>query len=164
MRRHWIHVIAGLTTTAVIIYLAPAQLIWLSPILVGLVLAPLTSRWSASPIFGRWARAAGLLVTPEERNIPSIMAASVTEARHLRVPPDVMVEIGRNEAARNDYIALIPPTEPRPVNEQLSDISAKAKISVASSQAEALLFLNRDELYALLNSPDLINQWSELSL
>ena len=61
------HVALGVATLLVLWRFSPAQLIWLTPILAGLILAPLTTRLSASPLFGRWARMRGLLVTPEER-------------------------------------------------------------------------------------------------
>lgn len=162
IRRHWIHVAAGLATGIAIIYLAPAQLIWLSPILAGLILAPLTSRWSASPLLGRWARAAGLLVTPEERMVPPVMSESVNEARHLRMPENATALLGTDDEARRNYIALMPPLPPRPVAERLPEVSAAAKLAVAEDQAQALQFLDTAERQALLNAPDLISIWSGL--
>ncbi|WBU63022.1 glucans biosynthesis glucosyltransferase MdoH [Paracoccus aerodenitrificans] len=162
LRRHWMHVAAGLVTTIAIAYLSPAQLVWLSPILAGLILAPLTSRWTASPILGRWARAAGLLVTPEEREIPPVMAESVNQSRYLRVPADATAELGRNAQARAAYMSLIPPQPGRPIPERLSAISAQAKIDVAKNQSQALSFLDPDECEALLNDALLIERWSRL--
>ena len=162
LRRHWIHVAAGVVTGIAIAYLAPGQLIWLSPILAGLILAPLTSRWSASPVLGRWARQAGLLVTPEERHIPPVMAESVNQSRRLRVPGDATALLGRNAEDRQEYIALIPPQAPRPVAERLPAVSAAAKIAVAENQRQALRFLDRDERQALLNNAELIEIWARL--
>ncbi|MFD1795532.1 glucans biosynthesis glucosyltransferase MdoH [Paracoccus aurantiacus] len=162
LRRHWIHVLAGLLVGALIAYLSPAQLIWLAPILIGLVLAPLTSRWSASAVLGRWARAAGLLVTPEERDVPPILSAATTQARHLRVPADATAELGRDPAALASYVSMVPVMPERPVSKRLPEISAKAKIGVASSQTEALGFLDRAERSALLNDPELLELWARL--
>ncbi|TKW68885.1 MAG: glucans biosynthesis glucosyltransferase MdoH [Paracoccus denitrificans] len=162
LRRHWVHVAAGLVTGIAIIYLAPAQLIWLSPILAGLILAPLTSRWSASPLLGRWARAAGLLVTPEERDVPPVLAESVNQARHLRVPADATGLLGTHPEERRDYIALMPPLPERPVRDRLPSVSAAAKIAVAENQREALQFLDRSERQALLNDATLIEIWAGL--
>ena len=162
LRRHWIHVAAGLLTGIAIIYLAPGQLIWLSPILAGLILAPLTSRWSASPVLGRWARAAGLLVTPEERNVPPVMAESVNQARGLRVSGNALALLGSSAAERGEYIALIPPMPARPLADRLSVITTAAKIEVAQSQRQALQFLDRAERQALLNDAQLLNAWAKL--
>ncbi|SDE87695.1 membrane glycosyltransferase [Paracoccus isoporae] len=162
IRRHWMHVAAGVATTVAIFYLSPAQLIWLSPILAGLILAPLTSRWSASPVLGRWARAAGLLVTPEERGIPPVMAESVNQARQLRGPSNPTLRLARDAEARAAYVAMLPPLPDRPVQDRLADISAEAKIAAAHSQSQALGFLNPEERGALLNSPTLLERWSRL--
>ena len=162
LHRHWIHVAAGIAVTLILFYLSPSQLIWLAPILAGLILAPLTSRWSASAVFGRWARQAGLLVTPEERNPPPILTASVAHARRLRGPANATLELGRNEQARDAYIALIPLQPTLPVDKRLPEVSAAAKIDVASTQAQALNFLDRAERAALLNTPALLDRWARL--
>ena len=113
-------------------------------------------------MFGRWARQAGLLVTPEERNPPPILTASVAHARRLRGPANATLELGRNEQARDAYIALIPPQPAKPVDKRLPEVSAAAKIDVASTQAQALNFLDRAERAALLNTPALLDRWARL--
>ncbi|MFV0410108.1 MAG: glucans biosynthesis glucosyltransferase MdoH [Paracoccus sp. (in: a-proteobacteria)] len=161
--RHWMHVAAGMVTTLVLAYMSPDQLVWLSPILAGLILAPFTSRWSASPLLGRWARAAGLLVTPEERMTPPVLAEAVNQARHLRLPADATAELGRDPAARAEYVMLMPPQPERPLTERLPSISAAAKIGVARNQSEALGFLDHRERQALLNDAALLEEWSKLT-
>ncbi len=162
LRRHWIHVAAGVGIGLVLAYLSPAQLIWLAPILAGLILAPLTSRWSASAVLGRWARQADLLVTPEERNPPPVLTASVAHARRLRGPANATAELGRNPRARAAYTAMIPPQPDLPIDRRLPEISAAAKIAVASTQGQALSFLDRAERAALLNTPALLDRWARL--
>ncbi|WBU54310.1 glucans biosynthesis glucosyltransferase MdoH [Paracoccus sp. SCSIO 75233] len=162
IRRHWAHVVAGLAVTVTIAYLSPAQLVWLSPILAGLILAPLTSRWSASAVLGRWARAAGLLVTPEERNVPPVMAASVNQARHLRGKADPMTTLGRDATARAAYASMIPALPRRATAERLDEISAAAKIAAAENRSQALSFLDGAERRALLDNAELLDSWSDL--
>ncbi len=162
LRQHWLHVVSGLFVTAVIAYLSPTQLIWLAPILAGLILAPLTSRWTASAVLGRWARAAGLLVTPEERNLPPLLSCAINHTRHLRGPADATAELGRDAEARAAYVAMMPPLPERPLAERLPAISAAAKIGVAESQSQALAFLDRDERAAMLNDPRLLDLWARL--
>ncbi|WP_225972847.1 glucans biosynthesis glucosyltransferase MdoH [Paracoccus jeotgali] len=162
LRRHAIHVAAGVLVTAVLAYLSPGQLVWLSPILAGLILAPLTSRWSASAVLGRWARAAGLLLTPEERDPPRILSAATTHARHLRHSGNATLTLGRDAAARDSYVALIPPQPERPVAERLPAVSAAAKIAVARDQAQALSFLDGPERAALLGDAALLDAWARL--
>ncbi|WP_112872974.1 glucans biosynthesis glucosyltransferase MdoH [Paracoccus endophyticus] len=162
LRRHWLHVAVGLVTLVILALLSPGQLIWLAPILAGLILAPLTSRWSASAVLGRWARLAGLLVTPEERSPPPILSAAVAHARRLRPPADATLALGRDEAVRAAHVALLPPLPDRPAAQRLPAIAAAAKIDAAVSQRQALDFLDRAERAALLSEPALLDRWAAL--
>ncbi|MFS4438902.1 glucans biosynthesis glucosyltransferase MdoH [Paracoccaceae bacterium GXU_MW_L88] len=162
--RHWTHVALGVVTLIVLSVFAPPQLIWLSPILAGLILSPVVSRYSASPLFGRWARLNGLLVTPEERDPPKTLtrAATLTRqfqaAEHLQLP-----DMARNPAALARYSAMLDtPDETRPAAKRLHEISAEAKIAHAQSRAEALSFLDRQETLALIGSANLMRTWSAL--
>ena len=162
-RRHGVHAALGMTTLVVLAWLSPGQLIWLSPILAGLILSPWISRWTASPALGRLARRAGLLATPEERSIPPIMAAAATHARALRPQPDLMAELGRDGALRAQYARLTPhEPPPQPVRARLAHISAAAKIAAAGCQSEALSFLDPAETAALFSDRALLDQWAGL--
>lgn len=162
LKRHWIHVASGLAVLTVVAMLSPGQLIWLSPILAGLILSPAISRWTASPLFGRWARMAGLLVTPEERVTPAILTASAAHVRRLRQDGSATLTLGTDPAALARHAALLPPVPARPAAERLPAIAAAAKIAAASSQPEALAFLDAPEKAALLSDPDLLAAWAAL--
>ncbi|WP_273500248.1 glucans biosynthesis glucosyltransferase MdoH [Paracoccus sphaerophysae] len=162
LRRHGIHVASGLAILLVVAFLAPGQLIWLSPILAGLILSPAISRWSASPVFGRWARMAGLLVTPEERQPPEVLSAALAQTRRLRLDEDAATLLGRDPAALSRHVALLAPLPERPPARRLPAIAAEAKIAAASSQSEALSFLDRAERAALLSDPRLLERWAAL--
>ncbi|WP_240558645.1 glucans biosynthesis glucosyltransferase MdoH [Paracoccus contaminans] len=162
LSRHWIHVASGLAVLAVVAMLSPGQLIWLSPILAGLILSPAISRWTASPVFGRWARMAGLLVTPEERQTPELLVASGAQIRRLRQDGSATLALGADPAAMARHRALLAPLPARPAAERLPAIAAAAKIAAASSQAEALSFLDRGEKAALLSDPHLLAAWAAL--
>lgn len=165
LSRHWSHVALGVVTLAVLARFSPPQLIWLSPILAGLILSPMTSRFSASPVFGRWARMRGLLVTPEERNIPAIMAEAAAITRSLPRGiggRDAILALGGDPTQLGRHIALLPPVHDLPQSQQLPRITASAKIAHASSQTEALDFLDRDETNALVSDRDLLRKWSAL--
>ena len=160
--RPWVHVALGALTLAVLAFFSPWQLVWLSPILAGLILSPLTSRLSASPVLGRWARMRGLLVTPEERNPPEVMAAAVAHARRLRQAEGSTALLGRDPQAMARHVAMLPPVPKLPPAERLPAISAAAKIAAADSQAQALGFLDRSERAALLSDPELLQRWAAL--
>ncbi|SEN83676.1 membrane glycosyltransferase [Paracoccus alcaliphilus] len=163
--RHWVHVALGALTLAVLAFFSPWQLVWLSPILAGLILSPLTSRFSASPVFGRWARIRGLLVTPEERAPPHVVSDAAAIARTLpRIALDdsTLLLLGRDRHLMARHIAMLPAPKNGPAAERLTRITAGAKIAHAKDQHEALSFLDKAETDALIADPDLLRQWSGL--
>uniref|UniRef100_UPI0028AA5C0D glucans biosynthesis glucosyltransferase MdoH n=1 Tax=Paracoccus sp. TaxID=267 RepID=UPI0028AA5C0D len=163
LRRHAIHVVTGLATLIVLAFLAPWQLVWLSPILAGLILSPLTSRWSASPVFGRWARRQGLLVTPEERQPPEVLtAANGLDFRIGGDLPSGLGALGQDATLRARILRLLPDSPHGPVEERLDAISAEAKIAHAASQTQALGFLGPSEQLALVENRALIEAFSKL--
>lgn len=162
LRHHAAHVGLGLGTLVVLGIFSPGQLIWLSPILAGLILSPLTSRWSASPVIGRWARRRGLLLTPEERHTPPIMASANQLAFQIGQRLPDFAALGADPQVLADHIAMLPPHTPRPAAERLPEISASAKIAAATSRGQALSFLSTDEKAALLGQPALLQHWADL--
>lgn len=165
LTRHWVHVGLGIGTLLVLAQFSPAQLIWLSPILAGLILSPVTSRYSASPVFGRWARMRGLLVTPEERDPPAILTEASAMARSLPRPlkgAAGLLQFGGLAEQIDRHIALLPDAPDLPQDKRLARITAEAKIGHARSRTEALDYLNRDETDALVSDPALLRQWSIL--
>ncbi|AGT09345.1 membrane glycosyltransferase [Paracoccus aminophilus JCM 7686] len=164
LRRHALHVVLGLGTLIVLAYLSPGQLVWLSPILAGLILAPFTSRWSSSPVFGRWARLRGLLVTPEERDPPELLtAANVLGNRIAALSETSLAHLGEDAAERVRHAAMTPVFDPtRRNSERLNAISAGAKIGAALNRREALGFLTQGEVLAMIEEPELLDIWSRL--
>lgn len=171
LRHHWAHVALGLITLAVLWHFSPWQLIWLTPVLAGLILAPMTTRLSASPVFGRWTRMRGLLVTPEERDPPRILTAAAAIARSLpqtRLPGpvaarDSVLQLGRDPAALERHLSALPAkAESLPTALALLRVTAAAKIAHARNQSEALDFLDPAETDAMVADRDLLAQWSAL--
>lgn len=165
LRRHALHVVLGLGTLIVLALFSPWQLVWLSPILAGLILSPLTSRWSASPVFGRWARRHGLLVTPEERDPPEILTAANSLGYRIAgmLPRKGLDPLGRDAALRARVAGLaVPGAASGPAAGRLDAISAEAKLAHAATQAEALSFLTEAEKLALMESRVLIERFAAL--
>ena len=167
--RHWGHVLLGVGTLLVLAQFSPPQLIWLSPILAGLILSPLTSRLSASPVFGRWARMRGLLVTPEERSFPPILSEALAATRALPRPVEgdgAILQLADDPDARRRHLAMLAPPADLPAdlseNDRLTRITAEAKIAHAATRAQALRFLDADETEALILDPALLERWSRL--
>ncbi|TBN38721.1 glucans biosynthesis glucosyltransferase MdoH [Paracoccus subflavus] len=163
--RHWVHVLLGIGTLIVLAQFSPAQLIWLSPILAGLILSPLTSRYSASPVFGRWARMRGLLVTPEERDPPAILSEASAVVRSMPRPlrnAEGLLRLAGDPSLIDRHVALLPADPDLPPARRLDRITAGAKIAHARGRAEALSTLTRDETDALVSDDALLRQWSAL--
>ena len=163
--RHWVHVLLGIGTLIVLAQFSPAQLIWLSPILAGLILSPVTSRYSASPVFGRWARMRGLLVTPEERDPPAILSEASAVVRSMPRPlpnAEGLLRLAGDPALIDRHVALLPADPDLPPAKRLDRITAGAKIAHARGRAEALAMLTRDETDALVSDDALLRRWSAL--
>lgn len=166
LRHHWAHVSLGVLTLVVLSTFSPAQLIWLSPILAGLILSPLTSRLSASPVFGRWTRMRGLLVTPEERTPPAILTDAAAIARNLPQPVAgraSLLRLGNDPVLLDRHMQMLAPLpDDLPLALRLARVTAAAKIDHASGRTEALDFLDRVETDAMLLDPQLLTRWSRL--
>jgi membrane glycosyltransferase len=86
--RHKWHVLIGLVWGAVILFIAPRYIWWMSPILIGLLLSvPLTMLTSLTSA-GVWARKHGLLLTPEETEPPAELRA----LEHLMATGGIMAQ------------------------------------------------------------------------
>jgi membrane glycosyltransferase len=70
---HWKQTIAGLAAAAAAWLLAPALLFWLSPVLIGLILAVPLSMLLSSVSAGQVLARHGFLLTPEETAVPKVL-------------------------------------------------------------------------------------------
>src|SRR5690606_12406197 len=78
--RHGGHVALGVAWGAVLVMLAPRFLWWMAPVLAGLLASAWLTSLSSRADLGRRARAAGLLLTPEESTPPAELAQLETPA------------------------------------------------------------------------------------
>lgn len=85
LRRHRWHLCLGVAWSIAIIAIAPPFIWWMTPVLAGMVLSvPFTVLTSRASL-GRWLRAAGLLLTPEETACPP----ELLQVREYRAPASV---------------------------------------------------------------------------
>ncbi len=73
VRRHWASTLLGATWTVLLLAATPKLFWWFSPVLAGFLLAIPISVYSSRASLGERARKAGLLLTPEEVDTPSIL-------------------------------------------------------------------------------------------
>ncbi len=162
LARHWHHSVAGLVTAAVLMVLAPAQLVWLSPVLLGLVLAPALSRISGSIAAGRGLARIGLLATPEERARPPVLArATALRPEYSAALAGLSLRRLADDAeARRRHAGLLAPGAAANQPVWLAGLTAGAKIEAVEDPDAALDLLSPDERLALAGSPELLEAWS----
>jgi membrane glycosyltransferase len=68
------HVTIGVGWAALALWLDPGFFVWMSPVLAGLVVAPILTSWTSSAELGRAAARRGLFVVPEEAEPPPELA------------------------------------------------------------------------------------------
>jgi membrane glycosyltransferase len=76
---HWANTVFALAAAALVAWRIPSLLLWMSPVLIGPILAIPFSRFTASRGLGLRAKAGGWFVTPEEAEPP-------TELEHMAEP------------------------------------------------------------------------------
>ena len=156
LKRHWHHMLTGIVVTIGLLYAAPQLLLWLSPVLAGLLLAPWLSRISGDPALGAALARWGLLTTPEDVAPHPVIAIAETEAERLRPLAELALhDLARLDEARSSHAASLTPSDAEGVD-PLALITARAKIEAASSSEEALDWLTEDERRAVLATPALL--------
>lgn len=83
---HGEQTLVGVSLATVLLVVWPPMLLWLSPVFVGLVLAPWLSAVTSYECLGRAARRLGLFVIPEEQSAPPILER-LTSYERLRPAP-----------------------------------------------------------------------------
>jgi len=136
-------------------------LLWMSPVVAGLLLAIPIAAWTARASVGRALRAAGLLLTPEEREPPPILAranalavarpepadehplARLAEDRDLRAAHEAMLEDvpGRRKGDVDVHLAV-----------------ALLRIGDADSRGEAISSLSAREVFAVMTSREALRR------
>ena len=153
VRFHIGHTIIGLVVVAAIAPLSMPVLAWLSPVLAGWILSIPLSWASGSVWLGRKLAALGLLVIPEERDVPPL----VTDARAERLAAEddlagitlegLLEDLDRAErhfAMAGDHW----PDERG--NPDVEMLTAAAKVADARTQSEALSWLRPVERMRVL--------------
>ncbi len=164
-RYHYRHVLAGVLLAVAAGAISWRLLAWMSPALLGLVLAVPLAAFMGSAAAGRALARWGCLVTPEERQPPAIAGAAEREARALRMSgrvPGGISELLSDPPALTRHLAWLDPATARRSGEadaplanallKLSDglgpesLDAKETFAVLASQ-KTLTGLNprRDE-------------------
>jgi membrane glycosyltransferase len=164
LRYHMRDTLIAAMTAAILWFLSPPLLAWVSPALLGLLIAIPLSRASGSRAIGGALSKLGLLRTPEEVDVPPLVRRRtelVAQARAL--PEDGLRYLARNREARLAHVEgnlprpADPPGQPDP-----NAFTARQKLLDAHSLDEALGWLTRIERVEVAGSEQLLNLLAQL--
>jgi membrane glycosyltransferase len=158
LRRHWVHMVAGLLIAAALVFISRHLLAWMAPALIGLVLALPLSAASGSAWLAKVTRYFGALTIPEEIAVPEVVQRrDAAEARLEAELEGLSIErLLRDEEARQRHFAAVVPRPPAPRGRpDVLLMAARAKVADARNAGEALAWLTPPERLAALGDHDL---------
>jgi membrane glycosyltransferase len=161
---HKKHMFLSCVTAVIVWFLSPPLLAWLSPALLGLLLAVPLSRASGSESLGRLLSHLALLRTPEEVDAPALIARRRELVREAGDPPDDGLRLlAHDREARLTHISgnLPRPADPRGHPDPFA-FTAEQKLKDARWLDEALAWLTPVERVEVAGNPRLLNQLSLL--
>jgi membrane glycosyltransferase len=154
-RRHLSHTIFGVVLAIVAYAVSPPFLAWLSPVILGLLLAIPVCVATSRQNWGRAARRLGLLVTPEETVPPLVLRRANALAQELnekRQPvADALERLVTDPELSALHAAMLPPPQVRRKGEFDVDLLVGlAKLAEADHVQEASAMLTTQEKLAIL--------------
>jgi membrane glycosyltransferase len=161
---HWKHTVVGIIIAVVAYLLSPTLLAWLSPAVVGLVLAVPLSRMSGSVTLGRVLQKLAIFRIPEE-TAPHAMILRRNELveNAPAIPEDCLRHLARDPVARVAHLAgnlpRPPDTRGHPNPQRLT---AETKVAQAQTLQEALDWLSGPERIEVAADPRLLERLAEL--
>jgi len=167
VRRHRLHMLFGVSLGLSAYLVSPMLLAWMSPAVIGLVLAIPLSAATSSRVLGGVSRKLGLLLIPEEHDEPAILRAArqaageftaLLSASHrgclrLSVDPALLAFHRKNLVQRR-------PSGARAIDSAL--VVGEARVTVASTLDEALDALARQEKLAVYSDPACFDRLAQL--
>ena len=161
---HKKHMLIACLTAAIVWFLAPALLIWVSPALLGLFRSVFLSRASGSSSIGHALERVGLLRTPEEaRRPPLVQRRQALIAAAEALPEDGLRYLARDADARTAHVQgnLGKPPAPRGQPDPHA-LTAEHKVFDARSLDEALSWLTPLERIQAASDERLLAQLANL--
>jgi membrane glycosyltransferase len=153
VRRYMAPTVLGFVLAAGAYSVSVPLLLWMSPVLVGLILAIPVVSFTSRGAVGRWLRRVGLLLTPEERSPPPVLV----RANALMAEPngvagdDPFAVLARDADLFDAHLRMIGEPERRRKGDlDLDLLIAFAKIDEAGDRDEAIGLLGRKEIFAVL--------------
>jgi membrane glycosyltransferase len=162
VRRHRTHVIMGVIAGLSAFLIATSLFAWMSPTILGLVLAVQISWASAQSSIGLWLKERRILMTPEESSVPPIATVSNALAVTLEAEGwddcDSISALHADADLRRSHMDMLPVASPRPRGEfQAERALAEAKLAQAADLGEAIRWLQPKERTVVLGDRALLS-------
>jgi membrane glycosyltransferase len=162
VRRHRSHTVLGALAGLSAFMIATSLFLWMSPTILGLLLAIplswLSGQLAAGLALKRW----GLLLTPEEHQPPAIATrANDLQNRNAALgfdEEDALRALYADPVLRERHIEMLPPAAPRKRGEIETDRAlAEAKLVEAETIDEAVGWLKQKERMVVLHDRALLD-------
>jgi membrane glycosyltransferase len=153
MRRYGWHTVFGLLLALAAYEVSYSLFAWMTPVIVGLILAVPLAQWTANPETGRRLRRTKLLLTPEESRPPEILQrANALVAGFAGSDQRPAIEqLFSDPALLAAHRAMLPQVPARKPGEiDVARLVAFAKLEDCESLQQTIALLTRAEMMALL--------------
>ena len=163
-RRHRSHVAMGILTLIAGLLISPSLVAWMSPTILGLVLAIFISWATAQLSFGIFLRRAGLLVTPEERAKPPVVRRANKLSKEFAYldETDGLQRLCTDPEFRAVHKAFLPQEMRRRGEISVEWALAEAKLNEAQTIDEAIEWLRPNERMMILQDAILLARFTAL--
>ncbi|MFD1704990.1 glucans biosynthesis glucosyltransferase MdoH [Methylopila henanensis] len=167
VRRHRWHTVLGVVTLVTALLIAPSLAGWMSPTIAGLLMAiPLS--WASGHLgSGLALKRLGLLLIPEETNIPEIATAARANGRRLAEAGsdevDGLALLHDDPNFLREHERMLPAVERRPRGQIEPDrVMAAAKLSEAETLEDARAWLSAKERNVVMHDRALLAMLAKL--
>lgn len=167
VRRHFSHVLLGAITGISAFLIATSLFAWMSPTILGLLLAIQISWASGQLSIGLWLKRRGILLTPEESSPPEIAIKANEKTLELSRRGldecNAIALLHADPVLRRGHIDMLPAAPPRRRGSFTQERAlAEAKLSEAASIEEAAVWLQPKEQVVVLSDRALLSVLSGL--
>ena len=167
VRRHRGHTFFGIFAGVTVFTISISLFLWMSPTILGLLLAIPLSAISGTLVVGLALRRIGLLQTPDEAEPPAIAARANALADEFAEfgydDADALDAIHADRALFDAHIAMLPPGKARKPGDINRDRAvAVAKLTDAKTLDDLSAWLHPKELMALLHDRALLHWMQSL--
>jgi len=161
VRQYAFPTLLGLLLAAAAYAVSTPLLLWMSPVVAGLILAIPVATMTSRAGVGRGLRRLGLLLTPEERAAPAVLVRATALAGEGPSVDggDPLVLLARDVSLRDVHFAMLgSPARRRKGEVDVHLAVARAKIDDADDRDEAIGLLDRREVFAVLANADALTR------